>query len=112
VPFVRSFKEVWTDRLLLAGETVLAPAAIALVLVLGMSLFVVAALMLPFLLSLVLRQFLPEARWVYIQNITSLVFIGMIALAFLIGPMVRAKRVHRLHWMTDASGTRDSHDQR
>jgi hypothetical protein len=112
VPFVRTFNEVWTDRLLLAGETVLAPAAIALVLVLGMSLFVVAALMLPFLLSLVLRQFLPEARWVYIQNITSLVFIGMIALAFLIGPMVRAKRVHRLHWMTDASGTRDSHDQR
>ena len=72
--------------------------AIALVLLVGMSVFVLTALMLPFLISLVLRQFLPEPTWVYIQNVMSLVFVGMIVLVFLIAPKVRAGKVHRLHW--------------
>jgi hypothetical protein len=107
VPFVRTAGEVWRDRFLLIGETVFAPAAIALVLLLGMSLFVLTALMLPFLISLVLRQFLPEPTWVSIQNVMSVIFIGMFVLVFLIAPRVRAGKVHRLHWTTAGSPGRD-----
>lgn len=72
-----------------------------------MSLFVLTALILPFLISLVLRQFLPEPTWVYIQNVMSLVFVGMIVLVFLIAPKVRAGKVHRLHWTAAGSPGRD-----
>ena len=99
IPLVRTPKEVWSDRLVLAGETLFAPAVVAVVLLLGMSLFVLTALLLPFLLSLVLRLFLPEPTWVHIQNVTAVAFIGMMVLAFLVGPMVRASRVHSLHWV-------------
>ncbi len=107
VPFARTAREVWNDRLILVGETLFAPAAVTFVLLLGMSLFVVAALMLPFLSSLILRQFLPDPTWVYIQNVTSLTFIGMMVLAFLIAPKVRAGKVHRLHWIAAGSSRHD-----
>jgi hypothetical protein len=101
IPLVRTFKEVWSDRLVLLGETLVAPTAVALVLLLGISLFVVAALLVPFLVSLVLRQFLPEATWVSIENIMSVTFIAMMVLAFFLAPMIRAGRVHRLHWVAN-----------
>jgi hypothetical protein len=107
VSIARTPREVWNDRLILVGETLFAPAAATLVLLLGMSLFVVGALLVPFLLSLVLRQFLPEPTWVYIQNVTSLVFIGAMVLAFLVGPKVRASKVHRLHWIAAGSPRHD-----
>lgn len=103
IPFARSRRELWRDRLVLIGETLLAPALVVFVLMLGGSLFLMTALLLPYLLSLVLRQFLAEHTWVYIENMSALVLLGMMVLAFLLGPMIRASKVHRLHWVAPKS---------
>ena len=107
IPFVRTSREVWSDRLALFGETLLAPAAVVIVLLLGMSVFVLTALLVPFALSLVLRVFLAEPTWVYIENVTALAFIGMMVLVFLLAPILRASKVHRLYWI--ASRSTESH---
>jgi hypothetical protein len=99
IPFTRTFKERWWDRLVLIGETLLAPAAMVIVLMCGVALFLLTALLLPFLISLVLRQFLAESTWVSIENKSAVVLIAMMVLAFVLGPLIRASKVHRLHWM-------------
>jgi hypothetical protein len=103
LPFVRTRREQWRDRLVLAAETLFAPTALAIVLLCGMALFVLTALLLPFLLSLILRLFLPEPTWVHVENVSALVFIGLMVLVFLRAPITRASRVHRLHWAATGS---------
>ena len=103
LPFARTREEQWRDRLVLAGETLFAPAAAALVLTCGMALFLLAALLLPFLASLILRQFLPEQTWVSIENRSALVFIGLMVLVFVLNPVIRASRVQRLYWIATPS---------
>src|SRR4051812_22447365 len=76
------------DRLAAADrETLFAPAAAAVVVFCGMALFVAVALLIPFLVSLVLRQFVAEQTWVRIENISSLVFLAMIVFVWLIVPV-------------------------
>jgi hypothetical protein len=106
LPLRRTPRERRVDRMLLAGETVFAPAALVIVLACGIALFVFAALLLPFLLSLVLRQFLAERTWVRIENVSALVFAGGFVISYLIAPLIRAARVHRLYWT--ASGSADT----
>jgi hypothetical protein len=102
IPLVRTFKERWWDRLILIGETLLAPTAVAVVLICGMALFLLTALLLPFLISLILRQFLVESTWVSIENTSSLILIASMVIAFVLGPLIRASKVHRLYWVGSA----------
>src|SRR3954471_8786709 len=108
LPLRRTRKERWTDWLLLTGETLFAPAAAAVVVFCGMALFVAVALLIPFLVSLVLRQFVAEQTWVRIENISSLVFVAMIVFVWLIVPVIRAAKVHRLYWSPTRTRERDS----
>lgn len=103
LPVLRTSREPWRDRVVLLGETLFAPAAAVVVLLTGMALFAITALLLPFLASLVLRQFLPEPTWVHIENISALIFAGLMIGVFLIVPFLRATRVHRLHWVASRS---------
>ncbi len=95
----RSLGARWRDWLLLAGETLVTPVAAAIVLIAGLALMVVAALVLPFLVSLVLRQFLAEPTWVRIENVSSVVMVAVFLVAFAVGPYRRAHDVHRRHWV-------------
>jgi hypothetical protein len=103
LPLHRTRGERWRDRLVLLAETLFAPVAAAIVLA-----FVLTALLLPFLVSLVLRQFLPEPTWVPIENVSALVFIGLMGFVFLLVPVLRATTVHRLHWVAARQSTADT----
>lgn len=94
----RTRVERWKDRLALMGETLLAPTALVLTLVAGMALFLLTALAPAYLLSLVLRQCLRDETWIFIENATALVFLGSMAIALTLAPVIRASRVHRLYW--------------
>jgi hypothetical protein len=98
LPLARTRKEKWIDWLLLAGETLLAPAGAAIVLIAGVAIFLMTAFLLPFLVSLPLRQFLPEPTWVRIENLSALAAIGFLVVTFLVAPLNRARKVHRLFW--------------
>ena len=94
----RTRVEQWRDGLVLVGETLLAPTALVLTLAAGMALFLLTALTPAYLLSLVLRQFLQDDTWIFIENATALVFLGSMALALTLAPVIRASRVHRRYW--------------
>lgn len=91
------------DRLTLLGETLLGPVVIVAVLLFGFALFLVTPIIPAYILSLVLRRFLREETWIFIENLTAVVGIGAITLAFLLAPLIRASQVHRLHWIETAS---------
>jgi hypothetical protein len=95
------------DWLLLAGETLLTPVAAAIVLASGLALMLVTALLLPFLVSLVLRHFLPEPTWVRIENASAVVSVISMVFVFALVPYRRAREVHRRFWVGAAS--RDPH---
>jgi hypothetical protein len=99
VPFDREPWERFRNWVLLIGETLVAPVLLAAVLAVGAALFAVAALLIPYLFSLILRLFLPREIWgVWIDTLT-LIFLSMMSLAFFIAPRNRAKKVHSLYWM-------------
>lgn len=98
IPFTRTSKERWQDFFLLIGETLLAPTALAIVLIFGAALFVSTVLLLPFLLSLVLRQFLPDEIWAPITDTGSLIFGTVLFIALLLAPLIRASKVHARYW--------------
>ncbi|BCA53743.1 hypothetical protein W02_08830 [Nitrospira sp. KM1] len=112
LPFTQTTsKEWWRDRLILVGETLLAPVALTVVLASGLALYVVTAVLVPYLLSLGLRLFLPAETWGPIVDTISLVFIGSMTLTFLIVPILRAGKVHSQYWAMppssrSASGSR------
>lgn len=103
LPFDLKGKEWWQDRLILAGETLIAPVALTLVLVIGLALYLLTAILVPYLLSLGLRLFLPPETWGPIVDKISLVFIGSMTLTFLIVPILRASKVHAQYWATPPS---------
>lgn len=98
VPFMRMSKERWQDFFLLIGETLLAPTVLAIVLIFGAALFVSTALLLPFLLSLLLRQFLPDEIWASITDTGSLIFGTLLFIALLLAPLIRASKGHARYW--------------
>ena len=94
----RSLKRRLWDYLVLAGETLFAPAALAAVLAVGGAFYVAVALLLPFLFSLMVRWFVPPETWAPIVDTASLVFLAMMTLTFLVAPAIRGSKVHRLYW--------------
>lgn len=96
-------KEWWQDRLILLGETLIAPVVLAVVLIIGAALVALTAILVPYLISLLLRLFLPPETWVPIVDITSLFFLGSMTLALLIAPRLRAGKVHSLFWVIPSS---------
>jgi hypothetical protein len=98
VPFERSLKERLWDGILLTGETLAAPAALVAVLAIGAGFFLLAATLLPFLVSLPFRFFLTTETWAPWVDGASYVILASMFLAFLVGPMNRARKVHSLYW--------------
>lgn len=105
IPLKRTFWARLADWFLLVCETLFAPALATAVLLLGLAFVLLGALMVPYLISLGLRQFLPQDLWVAIQNWLSLFFLGGMFLAFLVAPIVRAKRVHSMFWEIRKGGS-------
>lgn len=103
LPFTHTWKEWWQDRLILVGETLVAPVALIVVLMVGLALYLLTAILVPFLLSLGLRLFLPPETWGPIVDKISLVFIGSMTLTFLIVPILRAAKVHAQFWANPPS---------
>lgn len=95
----RTAKQRWWDWLVLAGETLLAPISIGVLLVIGLVLFLTAALLLPYLLSWLVRPFLPVETWAPVVDTLSLILLVAMVLAFLVAPAIRASRVHARHWL-------------
>ena len=96
----RGLKTRAGDLLLLTGETLAAPVVLGVVLAVGAALFGLMAMLLPYLMSWVMRWFLPRETWEPIVDTASLVMLGMIVLAFLVGPAVRASKVHSRFWIS------------
>ncbi len=90
--------ERWKDLAVLVGEMLLAPAALVLVLVLGAIVFALTISLLPFLLSLPLRLFLQPETWAPIVDGLELVVALSMFVSLLMASLVRARRVHALHW--------------
>jgi hypothetical protein len=103
LPLTHSWKEWWQDRLMLVGETLVTPVALTVVLAVGLALYLLTAILVPFLLSLGLRLFLPPETWGPIVDKISLVFIGSMTLTFVIVPILRAAKVHAQFWANPPS---------
>jgi len=99
IPWERGVKERLRDSLLLIGETLVAPTVLAVTLAVGAGLYVLVAILLPFLFSLAVRWFLPPETWGPIVDKASLVVLGAMTLTFLVAPRNRASKVHSLYWV-------------
>jgi hypothetical protein len=94
----RTFMDAVRSSIVLLGETLLAPMALAITLSLGAALFAAAAALLPFLLSLLVRPVLPPKVWAPVTDAATGVMLGVMALAFFVAPAVRASKVHARYW--------------
>lgn len=94
----------WRDRFLLAGETLLAPVLLLLTLILGAAVIAATAALLPFIVSLPLRPFVAPETWAPYIDAATLFFIAMMMLAFLVAPLIRARKVHALYWKAPRRG--------
>lgn len=99
IPFERTPKERWQDLLVLIGETLFAPTVLAVVLILGAGVFALTVSLLPFLLSLPLRLFLPPETWGPIVDTGTLYIAGAAVITLLLAPLLRAIKVHALYWV-------------
>jgi hypothetical protein len=91
------------DLLVLIGETLLAPTLLLVVLVLGVAVFALTIALLPFLISLPLRVFLPPDTWAPIVDTATLVPGAMMIFTLLLVPLLRAVKVHALFWAAPAA---------
>lgn len=98
LPLRRGWRERLRDASMLLGETLLAPAGLGLVLILGAMIFAVAILMLPFLASLPFRPFYGPETWGPILDGGSAVVAVLFITAMIFAPVIRASRAHRLFW--------------
>lgn len=103
IPFKRGPEERLRDLLLLTGETLLAPIVLAVVLIVGAALFALVAMVIPYLLSWVVRWFLPPETWMPVVDAASLIILGAMTLIFLSAPLIRARKVHSLYWVAAPS---------
>lgn len=99
IPLVRTRKERRRDFFTLLGETLLAPVVVVAVLLIGAAVFAGVAVLLPLLVSLVLRWFLPPE--VAIVKTGFLIMLGMMAIVFSVVPFIRAWQAHSRHWLND-----------
>lgn len=97
IPLERTPDERRRDFFVLLGETLLAPVVVIAVLLLGAAIFVALAALVPFLVSLVLRWFLPTE--VAIVKTGFFIMLGMLALVFSVAPALRAWSAHSRYWL-------------
>jgi hypothetical protein len=102
LPLPRTLKQRLWDALVLVGETLAAPAALAVVLAVGAGLFWIATRLVPFFVSWLVRWFVPAETWTPIVDTMSLIFLGMMTVTFLVAPAVRAGKAHAMYWVIDA----------
>jgi hypothetical protein len=106
VTLQRTARQRIKDWALLLGETLAAPAGLLVLLAVGFGLWVLAAMLVPFLVSLPFRLFLSPETWGPIVDYGSALFGGMFLIVFLIVPIIDAKRaVGRLRANGEASGS-------
>jgi hypothetical protein len=103
VPFKAGLWERLRGWLLLIGETLLAPTALAVVLVVGAALFGIVVSIIPWILARTLPWFLPEETWMPIVVTALLINLGAVFLASLAAPVIRARKVHSLYWAATPS---------
>jgi len=87
------------DFLVLAAETVLAPALLAVLLILGLVFFWVLASVLPFLISHALGLVMDRDSLLPLADQAQFGMAMVLLFVFLFAPRVRADRVHAQHWM-------------
>jgi hypothetical protein len=92
--------------LVLAGETLFAPAVLGIAIGAGAGLFMVTAAFVPFLLSWMVRWFVPPETWAPVVDTATVVLLGMMVLVFLVAPAARAGKVHLRHWVVDDARAR------
>ncbi|HEY6506837.1 MAG TPA: hypothetical protein VIY56_02415 [Vicinamibacterales bacterium] len=101
----RSPGERVRDALLLTGETLVAPVLLAVVLAVGAGLFVLVALLVPYMLSWTVRWWMAPEVWGPIVDTASRVGLGAMVLTFLVAPALRASAAHRRYWARDTQST-------
>jgi hypothetical protein len=95
------------DVAMLLGESLLAPSILFLLLVAGMALWIMAAALLPFLVSLPFRPFVGPEVWGPILDYGALAFGAMLLFVFLVVPVINAKdTIRRLRGVDAGSATR------
>jgi hypothetical protein len=97
IPLERTPKERRRDFFVLLGETLLAPVVVIAVLLIGAAIFAATAVLLPFVVSLVLRWFLPPET--AIVKTGFFIMLGMLALVFSVAPAIRAWTAHSRYWL-------------
>lgn len=97
----RSLKQRLWDALVLLAETLVAPLALTIVLTVGAGLYLFGAMLIPYLLSWLVRWFVPAETWEPIVNTASRIMLGLMTLAFLVAPMIRAGKAHAMYWVKD-----------
>lgn len=107
LPAPRSLKQRLWDALVLLGETLAAPAALTVVLAVGAGLFALVAMLIPYLLSWLVRWFVPAETWAPIVDTASLVLLSMMMLTFVVAPAIRASKAHAMYWVKDGRGSTD-----
>src|SRR5262249_13507678 len=90
--------------LLLIGETLFAPAVLAVIVIVGAALAFIVAVIVPWGLSWGVRWFLPPETWSPVVDAISLTMVGAMFLAFLLAPWIRAEKVHALYWASPSEG--------
>jgi hypothetical protein len=106
IPLKRGLEARLRDFLLLIGETLLAPTVLAFILIVGAGLFALAAMAIPFLLSLTVRWFLPPETWAPYIDAASFTILGLMTLVYLAAPAIRARKIHSLYWIVVPSQQR------
>jgi hypothetical protein len=83
------------DMAMLLGESLLAPSALFVLLASGTALWILAAALLPFVVSLPFRLFVEPEVWGPILDYGALLFGGMMLFVFLVVPMIHARETFR-----------------
>lgn len=91
LPLERTPDERRRDFFVLLGETLLAPFAVVLVLLIGAAIFAGTAVLIPYVLSLVFGPTVLKTGF--------LIMLGMMAFVLSVAPAIRAWQAHSRHWL-------------
>lgn len=94
----RSRGEKVKDTLFLVGESLVGPAALLVVLLLGAAVLGIVVMILPFLVSLPFRPFFDSVVWGPILDKGSLIMAAVVGVVLFLAPPIRASRAHKLFW--------------
>ena len=100
----RTVKEKWRDRLILLGETLLAPVAVLMALLMGLSILIMAVSILPYMVSWLLGLFLSDNVVSAVTTALTWFLIIIYVYIFTVEPFRRASKVHDLYWRPKHTG--------